>query len=288
MEILQLKYFKDAAQTENFSRTAQKFRVPTSAVSQSIRRLEKEMGTALFARTANRISLNEEGKILYRAVCQMGKTLEDTKRLFAEGDGELTGEIRLQIACNRRIVSDAIRSFSQAHPQVRFLIRHDVSAEEEADLVISDDPGLKERYTGTPLLTEGIGVAFSREHRLADQRQIKLQELAEERFVTMQPGSRLQELTRNLCVQAGFYPQITIECDDPYYIRKYIGMGLGIGFIPLFSWRGQLPEGLICIPLDGVSRTTCAWWDAARYMPRAVRAFLELLQMLCEAEAGEK
>ena len=60
MEMLQLKYFKDAAETQNFSKTAQKFTVPTSAVSQSIRRLEKEMGTPLFARTSNRITLNED------------------------------------------------------------------------------------------------------------------------------------------------------------------------------------------------------------------------------------
>lgn len=284
MEILQLKYFKDAAQTENFSRTAQKFHVPTSAVSQSIRRLEKEMGTALFARTSNRISLNEEGKILYQAVCQMGKTLEDTKRLFAEGGGELTGEIRLQIACNRQLVSDAIRSFSQAHPQVRFRIRHDVSVEETADLVISDDPGLKERYTGRPLLTEQIGVAFHSDHRLAVQSKVKVQDLMGERFVTMQPGSRLRELTGSLCLRAGFYPQIAIECDDPYYIRKYIGMGLGVGFVPLLSWRGQMPEGLVCIPLEGVTRTTCVWWEDSRYMPRAARAFLELLEGLCKAE----
>ena len=62
MELLQLKYFCDAAQTENFSKTAEKFMVPVSSVSQSIKRLETELGNPLFARTKNRIQLNSTGK----------------------------------------------------------------------------------------------------------------------------------------------------------------------------------------------------------------------------------
>jgi chromosome segregation protein len=43
MEILQLKYFCDAVQTQNFSKTAKKFLVPPSNISQTIKRLEKEL-----------------------------------------------------------------------------------------------------------------------------------------------------------------------------------------------------------------------------------------------------
>lgn len=48
MELLQLKYFCDAAETENFSKTAKKYLVPTSNISQSIKRLERELGVELF------------------------------------------------------------------------------------------------------------------------------------------------------------------------------------------------------------------------------------------------
>ena len=58
MEILQLKYFCDAAQTQNFSKTAKKFLVPPSNISQTIKRLEKEVETTLFERHANKIKLN--------------------------------------------------------------------------------------------------------------------------------------------------------------------------------------------------------------------------------------
>ena len=150
----------------------------------------------------------------------------------------------------------------------------------------SNDGALKERYAHTELIDEQIAVAFSLDHPLAARETVSVKELASERFVSMQPGGRVHYLTQSLCIQAGFYPQISIQCDDPYYIRKYIEMGLGIGLVPMFSWRGQLPEGLVCRPLKNVRRTTYAFWDPSRYMTKATRQFLELLRQLC-CEAGE-
>ena len=66
MEFLQLRYFCEAAKCENFSSIAKKYGVPTSAVSHSRRRLEKEFGCDLFDRSANRIKLNDKCQF-YRA-----------------------------------------------------------------------------------------------------------------------------------------------------------------------------------------------------------------------------
>ena len=280
MEFLQLRYFQDAAQTQNFSKTAQKFGVPTSAVSQSIRRLERELGTPLFERSANRISLNENGKLLYRAVYQMDKTLEDIKRQFSDQKDDLAGEVRMEISCNRRIVSDAIRQFGQMYPKVSFVLSHGAPADGDFDLIISDDELLKDRLSRVALITEPVAVAFSKNHPMASCEEIALKDLAAERFVTMQPGRRLHYLTQSLCAQAGFLPKISIQCDDPFYIRQYIEMDLGIGFVPTFSWKGQLPEGLVCKTLEGITRTTYAYWDPSRYMTKATRQFLELLKHL--------
>ena len=57
MELLQLKYFCNAAETENLSKTAKKYLVPTSNISQSIKRLEKELGCELFEHSTNKITL---------------------------------------------------------------------------------------------------------------------------------------------------------------------------------------------------------------------------------------
>jgi len=286
VEFLQLKYFCDAAQTQNFSKTAQKFYVPTSAVSQSVRRLEKELGTDLFERHSNRITLNEEGRKFYRAVRQMEDILREARDQLTRDPTELSGEIRLDIHCNRRVVSDAIKQFAEQHPKVSFVLNHGANMNENYDLVISDESFSKGRYSRRVLITEDLAIAFARNHPLARRELVELSDLSEEYFVVMRPDNRLYYLTQRLCAQAGFSPRISIQCDDPFYIRKYIEMGLGIGLVPLFSWQGQLSDGLVCKKLEGVQRTTYAYWDDSRSMSGAVKAFLELLTRLCVEEGG--
>lgn len=287
MEFLQLKYFNDAAQTENFSKTAQKFFVPTSAVSQSIRRLEKELGVDLFERRSNRIALNEEGRKFHRAVLQMDSILREAQAQLTRDPAELSGEIRMDILCNRRIVSDAIREFAALHPKVTFLLSHGANSNESYDLVICDDSFSKDRYVRQALITEDIAIAFSKKHPLAGLDKVELPQLAKDHFVAMPPNSRLYDLTQRLCSRAGFAPRVSIRCDDPYYIRKYIEMGLGVGLVPVFSWKGQMSEQMVCKKLQGIRRTTYAYWDGSRPMTGAVQAFLELLTRLCEEQCGK-
>ena len=79
MELLQLKYFCDAAQTEKFSQTAKNFFVPVSNISQSIKRLEKELGTELFYHKGNRVSLNNDGKQFYSSVSHALALIDNAK-----------------------------------------------------------------------------------------------------------------------------------------------------------------------------------------------------------------
>ena len=68
MELLQLKYFRDAAITENFSQVAQKYYVPQSSISHTISRLEDELGLKLFTRSGRKVRLNEAGKAFYEEI----------------------------------------------------------------------------------------------------------------------------------------------------------------------------------------------------------------------------
>ena len=63
MELQQLKYFKSVAAIGKISDAAESLYISAPALSTSISRLEKELGTKLFDRTSNRITLNAQGQI---------------------------------------------------------------------------------------------------------------------------------------------------------------------------------------------------------------------------------
>ena len=119
MELLQLRYFFESAKNESFAKTAEKFMVPPSSVSASVKRLETELGCALFDRNANRIKLNEKGKKLQKAVCGIFDELEQiTFELCADIDDDK--EVSILIRSMRGRITNEIVAFNKKHPSVKF------------------------------------------------------------------------------------------------------------------------------------------------------------------------
>ena len=73
-----MRYFYETAQNENIAKTAEQFMVPSSSVSASIKRLEKELGVTLFERSCNRIKLNDKGYLFAESLREIFEKFEDT------------------------------------------------------------------------------------------------------------------------------------------------------------------------------------------------------------------
>ena len=283
MELLQLKYFCDAAETENFSKTANKYFVPTSNISQAIKRLEKELGCELFEHKSNRVLLNEEGKLFYRNASEALALLESARMRISDRDERIYGDIRLVCMNNRRIVTNAIETFIQAHPQVNFIIHHSFDAEQNFDILISDICPC-EYSKKTLIVDEAICIAMNKEHPLLEKKAFSVADLEKECFITMTSGTSHKKITFNACADAGFVPNIVIQTDDPFYLRKYIEMGLGIAFVPSHSWRGLFTDKVVLKNVDNIRRKTYAFLPRRKYIKRSVEMFL---QALCD-EAAER
>ena len=67
MELLQFRYFLEAARYENLTRAADELHIAQPALSQSIMRLENELGVKLFDRRNHHVYLNDQGKLFKEA-----------------------------------------------------------------------------------------------------------------------------------------------------------------------------------------------------------------------------
>ena len=285
MELLQLTYFCHAAENENFSETAHHFHVPPSAVSQSIKRLEGELGISLFDRTSNRLRLNDRGKRFYETVRQGLTLLGDAKRQAADEQMAPTGELRLLVATNRRPVTLAIQRYRAEYPRVSFLVDHrPEQAYDRYDLIISDDLSLPHEEPPQLLVTEELLLAMECHHPLAKRDKLSLRALSKEKFVCMNTDSRLFALTERLCLEQGFSPSVVIRCDDPYYVRRYVSLGLGVALVPAISWQGLFDENVVLRPVGDYVRRTYAMLPKDRYHSRAVRLFTETLLACCNSK----
>ena len=282
MELLQLKKFCHAAMSGSFSATARAFGVPPSDISQSVRRLEQELGAPLFTRRANAVTLNERGAEFARRAQEALLLLEDAAA--AARDRADLGQVHLCVNTNRRIVMDTVESFRRQYPDVsiRTAFFADPTAR-EFDLIVSAQDGRLRDWHCEPLLSEQLAVAVSRSTPWAEAAAEGLAALQEVPFVTMGEGSSLFALTGELCREAGFTPRIAVQSDDPYYVRRCVELGLGAAVVPLFSWQGQFPDTVALHPLSR-RRETYLYTAPGRYLPLCARAFADALRAACSEE----
>ena len=227
MEILQLRYFYLSAKNENFSTTAKVFGVPTTAVSSSVRRLEKEIGSPLFDRTHNSISLNAKGKRLQQALCvvfgELDKAVEEISEKYQD-----KREIRILVRGMRRKVTNLLSEFSLSHPNVMFTIAFSADGKNDYDVIIDDDKQCYVNYQKFELYSMRLQLKCSPKDPLC-QRTLSMRDLCDRAFVSMDKESNMHRILTNACVRNGFHPNIAAFCNDIACYDKLVAMGMGIG-----------------------------------------------------------
>ena len=254
MEILQLKYFQITAKNENISHTAKQFMVPPSSVSSSIKKLEAELGVQLFDRTANKLKLNAYGKIFLEVIDSSEKKFRQAKIDMFNLSQTPVGEISMLILTNRQRVTDFISKFKVNYPNITFKIKHedysDYSKYSDFDIIISDRIITTNDFESTLYVSEEVFLAVHKTHRLASAKSITFEDMKKEKFICMPKGSSLGNYMDSFFKEAGFEPDIVIECDDPHYIREYLNMGLGTTFFPSISWKNYINDNICLLKIN--------------------------------------
>lgn len=280
MELLQLTYFCDAAESENFSKTAAKYNVPPSGVSQSIKRLEYELSVKLFVRRSNKITLSDEGRAFYKGAKAALNSLSDAKRRLKDFGSIPSGEIRIALRTHRRTVTEAIERFKRTYSDVSFIITHG-HERENYDFIISSNAENVNNYKKKTLLKEKMLLAIPDETSYKGN---DLYNYRDSRFITMVPGTDFMRALTDICLGAGFSPDIAIQCDDPFYVRKYVEMGMGVTLSPAISWRGMFSDKVKLVDLGDIYRKIYLYHKPETEMTTASKLFFEILTETFEKE----
>ena len=256
MEFLQLKYFQHAARSENFSHTATAFMVPPSSVSVSIKKLESELGVPLFDRTANKLSLNENGKLFLKTADTIFAEIEKAKNYMSDISGKPQGKVNMLIDTNRQPITKIISDFRAKYPMVSFTLDFGKSKNyKDYDILITDSPVENSEFERYDFVLEEIMLAVHKDSPVAARKQISMSMLENEKFLCLHKQHSLRTITDALCAQAGINPDIAIECDDPQCIRDYLKMGMGVSLIPTISWNEYMDSTIALLRVNnGVYR----------------------------------
>ena len=240
MELLQLRYFLEVAHSQHMTRSAEKLHIAQPSLSQSIKRLEWELGVALFAAQGRNIVLTEQGRFLKEKLEPILERLDALpEQLRALSDPEQT-TIRLHVTAASRLVSEAIIAYRRDHQKVNFQFMQSEDAH-LFDLSVEGRPANAAAPKGAFQIDERIYLAVPDSPPYADLEHVRLRDFHDANFISLISQKQFRQACDRLCAEAGFAPRIAFESDSPETVRNMIAAHMGVGFWPAFTW-GKLPS----------------------------------------------
>jgi DNA-binding transcriptional LysR family regulator len=287
MELRHLEHFLAVAEERNFTRAAARLHIVQSALSVSVRSLERELGAELFRRTTREVRLTDAGRALLpearrtldaaasaqAAVLDAGAGLRGTLRLGVMQVISLVdvGSLIARFHRERPLVDIQPRSAPGGSAQMTADIRHGDLEAAFAAVSGPDQPGL----AVTMLAAEPVLLACLPGHPLAARDSVTAGDLAGEPFVDFSPGWGTRTIADQVFATAGIERATGIEVADGSIHSALVHAGLGIAILPRSLIK---PAGLTGVPLRPATTFRVALVvPAGRLLSPVTRAFAEMV-----------
>lgn len=229
MEMLQLRYFYESAKTENFAKTANKFMVPATSVSIAVKRLESELDVKLFDRSANRISLNSNGKILKNALSIAFREIDGAVEEISAHKSD-PREIKILVCGMRRKITEFITEYNAKYSHVGFktVFNNDKTEFKDYDIIVDEEKSEYSEYDKIELFDMNLRLKCAANDPLCNQK-LTLMQLRDRPFALMDSKGNMNKILVNACQKIGFTPKIAVLCNDIECYETFIASGMGIG-----------------------------------------------------------
>lgn len=281
-----MRYVIAVAETNNFTRAAQRCLVVQSALSHQIARLEKELGARLFERTSRRVRLTPAGAAFLPAARQCLDAAERAAAEVAAAVGEVRGRLTVGLIPTVAAVDlpSVLKDFHRRHPKARVSLS--VGASE--DLVDQVREGeIEVAFLGIPVTARPRGVharelarerliaVVSPAHPLAGASSVDLHRLSSEVFVDLPAKTAGRAQSDLAFAAAGLTREVAFEVTNADYLARLVAAGLGVALLPPAYVAGL--TGVTTIEVtDAPARVEYVIWGRESRTPAAA-AFLELL-----------
>src|SRR5690606_27342663 len=114
------------------------------------------------------------------------------------------------------------------------------------------------------LVTEEVVAVMPHDHPLARRERVRLDELADERFIAFREGAMLRSLLVDAAHDAGFEPRIAFESNEVGRIRRMVARGLGVSLLPLTDVADSRRVAYARLAEPPLSRNVTLVWRAER------------------------
>jgi DNA-binding transcriptional LysR family regulator len=288
MELRHLRTIVAVAQHRSLTKAGEELYLTQSAISQQIRRLERELRIEVFRRTSRSVELTPEGRVILGYAQRVLAEVDGLQSELEELTGLLSGQLRIGgvYPTGPYDLFGMLADFRAAHPGVAVHMVEDTQDDvlaalraDELDCAFTalDPDALGDEFAATLLWQEEIVVALPPGHRLCDRSRITFHELAAEDLIAYRDNSALRRRLERTMASLGLEPRNAFICTEMAAVRGLASKGLGVAVLP----RSVAEEPGPPIELRPIGPDRLTWpialvWRAARRQTPAGKAFLKV------------
>jgi len=256
MENFRLRVFRAVARHLNFRMAAEELLLTQPAVTQQIKALESELGTALFDRTGGHVILTPAGEALLPFAERIAALAEEARAAVAATTGDTSG--RLAIGASQTIgqylLPKLIAAFLREHPRVDIAVTGGNTqqvleglTEHRVQLCLIEGPAMRRDVHVEPFMEDHMVCVVPPDHEWADD-DIDVGDLRHATLVTRELGSGSRRIVEQALEDAGLPVRelrIGMTFDSTEGLLSAVEAGLGIAFVSRWAVRNQLALGTL-------------------------------------------
>ncbi|MDO0928740.1 LysR family transcriptional regulator [Streptomyces sp. TG1A-8] len=292
LNLERLRTLDALARHGSVSAAADALHVTTSAVSQQLGKLEREVGQRLLAKNGRGVRLTDAGRLLSEHAARILSQVELAQSDLEAHRGRVAGELRLSAfpTAARGLFPAALAALRARHPGLR-VRSSELEPEQGIAAVVRGDLDLAvvldwynkpmpvpEGLVKAALLDDPADVAMPAGHRLADRDEVDLAEFAEDEWITWGQGEFCHEWLMFTLRSKGVEPIVGHRAGETHTQLGLVAAGLGVCIAPLLG-RHPVPPGVVTVPLrQRVRRHVYVVWRADADRRPSIRAAVEALK----------
>ena len=255
LTLRQLQVFEKVAAHLNHSRAAEELYLSQPAVSMQIKQLEENIGLPLFEQIGKKLFLTEAGREALHYSRSILQQVREISTIFDEMKGLQQGKLTLSVVNTANSFAPPLLArFCRAHPNINVTLQvanRDAVlkqlADNTTDLAIMGQPPEGHDLIAETFMENRLVVIAPPTHPLARQSNIRLEQLAEETFLSREQGSGTRSAMERIFAKHRIHPRIGMEVETNEAIKQAVQAGLGLGILSEHSIELELETGRLVV-----------------------------------------
>lgn len=263
MNIRDLQYIIAVAESRHFGRAAERCFVSQPTLSGQIKKLEDELGVAIFERTNRSVEITPVGESILAHARQVMEQVDAIQQTALASRDPLSGPLRIGAipTISPYLMPLILSPIKKQHPQMKLVLSEEITdmliarlLNHEIDAALLATPVDEQGIASLPLFDEPFWIAYPRKHRFYDKERITLRDLNNENLLLLSEGHCLAQQAMDVCHirdrQQGEMADLRAASLET--LIQLVRAGSGVTLVPALAMQGSWAtgSGVVAQPLN--------------------------------------